>query len=396
MAKAFQNRQRVILVAPAAFKGSLSPFAAASAMAAGARRVCPRCTIVERPVADGGEQTARILAGAYGGSCFAVDTVDALGRQVEAEAAVLADREFAVDASSACGMVGLDRRDLDPLRASSFGLGLQFRAVLDRGASQVIVGVGGTAFVDGGVGIVQALGARCLDRRGRPLPAGGGALVALDSIDVTTIDSRVRQVRWILVLDVRNPLLGSKGAAAVYAPQKGANRSQVARLEAGLANLARVVASVSGRDLASQPGMGAGGGLAMAMVGLLDAQCRPGASFVCERIGLKSLAGRADLVLTGEGRLDEQSRWGKAPAEVARLARPTPVAAVVGSLGPRAPLELFDRCLAVSPGGPPAQDQAAKFLEQGAETMVDAYLGHVESFGNGGGATTTVMEACSG
>jgi len=393
MSQSNHNRQGTILVAPAAFKGTLGAVEAARAMAAGARRGCPDCLVLERPVADGGEQTARILASALEGSLFAVDARDALDRPVVAEAAHLGDGVFAVDAASACGMARLDRRDFDPLRATSFGLGMQLRELLDRGASEVIVGVGGTAFVDGGVGALQALGAQFLDRRGRPIGSGGGSLVDLDRIHVGTLDARVGAVAWILLLDVRNPLLGSNGAAVVYGPQKGATVQDVERLEHGLENLVRIVESLTGRELADRPGMGAGGGLAVSLVGLLSAQSRPGASFVCECLGLSSLARRADLVLTGEGRLDGQSLWGKAPVEVARQVRPTPVVALVGSVGAQAPQGLFDRCVAVSPDGPPSSDRAARLLEQETAAVVESYFG--EDAPLGGGATT-IMDAWRG
>jgi glycerate kinase len=220
----------------------------------------------------------------------------------------------------------------DPLHASTSGLGRVVGDAIERGATSVVLGVGGSASTDGGAGMLQALGARLLDADGHELGPGGGPLADLASVDVTGLRERVRDTRFLVATDVDNPLLGPTGAAAVFGPQKGADPATVARLDAALAVWARAVAVVRGEDLSAAAGAGAAGGTAFGALALLGAEVTPGIDLVLEMVGFRDALARADLVVTGEGSLDEQSLSGKAPVGVAEAVRGsgTPVVAVAG------------------------------------------------------------------
>ena len=297
---------------------------------------------VEVPVADGGDGTLDVLLGADPRSRVTRHRVtDPLGASVSARLGWLDDGSAVVEMAEASGLRLIGRRKPDPRRATSRGTGELILAALDGGAARIIVGVGGSASTDGGAGLLQALGARLLGEGGRELGPGGAALRNLESIDLGGIDARLGTVPLHVAVDVRNPLLGPDGAATVFGPQKGARPTDVAFLEAGLDRFA----SVSERDAgaagyAATPGSGAGGGAAFGLM-LLGAYRVAGASLVCDLVGLDVALAGAALVLTGEGRLDAQTSWGKAPAEVARraVAAGVPCVAIAGSVG-ELPLDL--------------------------------------------------------
>jgi glycerate kinase len=219
-----------------------------------------------------------------------------------------------------------------PLRASTFGVGQLIAAALDRGASKIIIGLGGSASTDGGAGMMQALGLRMLSRSGQPVGHGGAALAALSSLDIGGLDPRLRQTQVILASDVDSPLLGAAGAAAVFGPQKGATARQAAELDNALARWAELTRSATGHDVADTPGAGAAGGTGFAALAYLDATARPGIELVLELAGFGAAIAEADLVITGEGSLDVQTLSGKAPVGVARAAarRGLPVIAIAG------------------------------------------------------------------
>ena len=221
------------------------------------------------------------------------------------------------------------------LAASSHGTGELIRAALDAGVRRIVLGLGGSATNDGGAGLLAALGVRFLDRAGQELALGGAALASLSQIDLTGLDTRLAQVEVMVAADVDNPLCGPRGASAVFGPQKGASPAQVEQLDAALAHYADVMAATLGEDLRDYPGVGAAGGLGFAARAVLRAAFRPGVELVAELSGLAAAVERADLVITGEGRLDGQSLHGKTPVGVARIARAAgvPVIALAGSLG---------------------------------------------------------------
>lgn len=332
-----------VAVAPDSFKGTLSATEAAEAIAAGVRQAAPRARCRLLPMADGGEGTAALLARVTRGHCETADTEDPVGRPLTAELACLGDGgTWAVDTAAASGLTLLGEGERDPLRASSTGTGRLIRAAFERGARQVLLGLGGSATVDGGKGLCEALGFAFLDRQGRPLPPGGGSLAALRRIESPHPSARVVPEGGALRLacDVRNPLLGPTGAARVFAPQKGASPEVVARLEAGLNRLADVLRRRPGpcgpaADIATRPGGGAAGGIGATVAALLGAPLDSGGEQVFAAAGYAAQLDGCALMIVGEGRMDSQSAQGKAPAVVAAHAqrRGLPVLAVMGTWG---------------------------------------------------------------
>ena len=323
-----------IVIAPDSFKESLSAAAVAAALADGLRQVLPEADIVMVPMADGGEGTLVALCGTGGES---VDVHGPRGAMVAARFGVLADGSTAViEVAQAIGLDKVPPAERNPRLASSFGAGELITAGLDRGLRRFVVGLGGSATVDGGVGMLQALGVRFLDVHGASLPAqlGGGRLGDISVVDFSSLDRRLVDSHFELASDVDNPLCGARGAAAVFGPQKGATADDVAALDRGLRHVYALMENALGRQVTELPGAGAAGGLGAAMVLVLGAALRPGVDLVIAASGLDSLLVGAGLVVTGEGRVDEQTLFGKAPAGVARLARArgVPVIAVGGSL----------------------------------------------------------------
>lgn len=327
-----------IVIAPDSLKESLSSPDAAAAIARGCRRAAPTAALVEVPLADGGEGTVRALAEATGGEIVRTTVRDPLGRPVTAGWALCGDgRTAVVEMAASSGLELLAPAERDPMRTSTFGTGQLIAAALGAGAFRVIVGVGGSATVDGGTGMAEALGVRFLDAAGKVVQGCcGGNLQDIAAVDATSLDPRVAAAGVTVAADVTNPLLGEQGAARVYGPQKGATPEQVEELEAGLASLAEVVQRDLGIDVAELPGSGAAGGLGAGLVAFLGAEIRSGVATVMEAVGLAEMLADADLVLTAEGRCDGQSAFGKTVAGVAGMARERGVPAVVlaGSLGP--------------------------------------------------------------
>ena len=322
-----------IVIAPDSFKESLTALQVADAIAAGMREVWPDATYVKVPVADGGEGTVQAMIDALGGRRVDVRVTGPLGQVVDAfygDACGVAVIEMA----AASGLEGVPPDLRDPRTATSRGTGELIRAALDAGARRVVLGVGGSATNDGGAGMLQALGVRLLDADGRDLGPGGAELARLDRIDATGLDARVRATEFHIACDVDNPLVGPRGASAVFGPQKGATPDMVRQLDAALAHFADVIRRDLGQDVAQLPGAGAGGGIAAAMVVFLQGQLRPGIEIVTEAVGLDAQVRDADLVVTGEGRIDGQTVNGKTPMGVAKVARRhgKPVVAIGGSL----------------------------------------------------------------
>lgn len=324
-----------IVIAPDSFKESLGAAEVAAAIARGWRSVCPDAEIVLKPMADGGEGTVDVLLAATGGTRRASRVAGPLGEPLLAHWGWLDDATAVIEMAAASGLhrVPPARRDID--RACSRGTGELIRAALDAGARRLILGLGGSATNDGGSGLLRALGVRFLDAAGAALPPGGAALARLQRLDIDGLDPRLRTVRVELAADVDNPLCGPQGASAVFGPQKGASPAQVAALDAALARFAQVAAQTLGADHSQTPGAGAAGGLGFAAVAFLGARFRPGIELVAELSALAEAVRGADLVITGEGRLDAQSLHGKAPLGVARIAQAAgvPVIVLAGSLG---------------------------------------------------------------
>ena len=326
-----------IVVAPNAFKGTLTASPAAHAIAEGVREVWPDAGIVEVPVADGGDGTTEALVDARGGEFRSIVVEGPLGGPVTARFGLIDGGLVAVvELAKASGLTLVGPERLDPRRASTFGFGQLLDAARREGVSRIIAGIGGSATNDGGAGMGQALGYRLLDAAGHDLPRGGAALARLDRIDGSGFDPAWRSVQVRVATDVTNPLLGPHGASAVYGPQKGADPEAVRELDAALARFALVVERDIGKRVAEVPGAGAAGGAGAGLIGFLDATLQPGAPMIVEAAGLDAALEGAGLVITGEGRVDEQTAYGKAPGEVARRAHAAgiPVLLLAGSKGP--------------------------------------------------------------
>ncbi len=310
-----------IVIAPDKFKGTLNATDVATAMSRGARAAFPAAAMELRPVADGGEGTLEALLVGLGGRVRTVEVSGPLGRRAEAEIAWLNDGRVGIEMAQTSGLALVDGGGRAALEASSRGVGEAIGAAIEAGAKDILVGVGGSASTDGGTGAAAALGWRFLDADGRDLPAGGGALQHLRRIDDSQVDSRILDVSIVAACDVDNPLLGEWGAARAFGPQKGASADDIEVLERGLSLLAERIRADLGREVEAEEGAGAGGGLGAGLIAFFGARLGRGFDIVAEATGLSSAIRRADLVITGEGRLDESSVGGKAPIGVAGLAR---------------------------------------------------------------------------
>lgn len=327
-----------IVIAPQAFKGSISALRAAEMMAEGVRRVLPDARTELAPVADGGDGTLETLVEASGGEIRSSEVTGPLGETRTAVWGAMGDgRTAVIEMARTSGLALVAVEDRDPLAATTYGLGQAIRDALDSDFRRFILGIGGSATNDAGAGMAQALGARLLDADGDDLPFGGAALADLDRVDLSGLDSRIAESDVAVACDVSNPLTGPEGASAVYGPQKGATPEMVARLDAALAHLAAVVRRDLGVEIDAIPGAGAAGGLGGGMIGFLGGHLEAGVDIVLETVGLESRLEGADLVITGEGSVDYQTVYNKAPIGVARLAkaRGIPVVAIAGSLGER-------------------------------------------------------------
>ena len=326
-----------VVVAPNAFKGSLTASQAAAAMALGVRDVFPEADVIEVPVADGGDGTVEALVSALRGDYLAADVEGPLGDPVLATYGLTDHGHMGVvELASASGMTLIGANRLDPRKASTFGFGQLLQAVRSAGAGKVIAGIGGSATNDGGAGMGQALGYRLLDAAGHDLPRGGAALARLDRIDAAGFDRGWQNVSVEVACDVTNPLTGPQGASAVYGPQKGADEAAVRELDAALSRLAEVIERDLGKKVAHIPGAGAAGGAGAGLVAFLDARLVPGAPLIVTASGFDEKLPGADLVITGEGRVDSQTAYGKAPGEVAKRAKAAriPVLLIAGSKAP--------------------------------------------------------------
>jgi len=325
-----------IIIAPDSFKESLSAECAAMAIEDGFRAVFPELEAVRLPVADGGEGTVDALIAATGGHRIDIEVTDPQGHRVRGFYGVNGKGDCAViEMAAASGLMLVPAGQRDPLAATSFGTGELIRHALDGGIRHIILGIGGSATVDGGIGMVQALGGRFTDAQGIDLPWGGAALAQLAAIDLSALDPRLAQCRIEVACDVENPLTGPCGAAAVFGPQKGASVQDVQVLDAALAHLAAVIFRHLGVNVLEWPGGGAAGGMGVAARLFLRGNMRSGIDIIMDAIGLDEAMQGATLVITGEGRLDQQTINGKAPVGVARLAQRyhVPVIGLAGILG---------------------------------------------------------------
>jgi len=357
-----------IIVAPDSFKGSLTAAEAADAIVQGVREVMPEAEIVSIPLADGGEGTVEALALATRGRILQAEVTGPMGDPVEASYGMLGDDVTGVvEMAQAAGLSLVPAQKRNPLLATTYGVGELMRAALDEGCRRLIVGLGGSATSDGGAGMAQALGVRLLSGDGGDLKRGAAALMSLERIDTSGRDPRVEETTIYAASDVTNPLCGPEGAAAVYGPQKGADGQMVRRLDEALAHFAEVVERDLVIDVREMSGAGAAGGLGAGLVALCGAEIRSGPSLVLELLGFEEYLEAADLVLTGEGKVDRQIEFGKAISGVAMLAEKhtVPVVAFAGSLEEEQ-ADLVERGIsAVVPIAPGPIEEAAAMAQAG-------------------------------
>lgn len=332
-----------ILIAPSGFKESLTAPEVAEHIAAGVLRAMPDAILIKAPMVDGGEGFTEALVDATGGTLHRVTVTGPVGQPVESFFGFLGGRKrktAVIEMAAAAGLRLVPRDQRDPTQTTSYGVGELIRAALDAGAQRILLGCGDSGINDGGAGMAQALGARLLDVTGHPIGRGGGELVRLSRIDLSGLDARLRGVQLDAAVNWHNMLLGERGVARVFGPQKGATPAQVEWLEAGLQNYAGCIFAATGVDIAPVPGAGASGGLGAGFAALLGGTLHPRYAIVMQYLELDRLIAQADLVLTAEGSLDGQTPFGKIPAEVARRAkrRGLPVIALAGTIGKGAQL----------------------------------------------------------
>jgi glycerate kinase len=336
--KRSQYKPLTVLIAPSGFKESLSAEAAADRIAEGVAEVMPGARVIKVPMADGGEGFTQALINATGGSLHPVRVTGPVGQPVEGFFGFLggrAVRTAVVEMAAAAGLRLVPRDQRNPMLTTSYGVGELIRAALDAGAQRILLGCGDSGINDGGAGMVQALGARLLDAQGRELAAGGGELLRLHRIDLSGLDPRLQRVELDAAVNWHNVLLGERGVARVFGPQKGATPEQVVLLEQGLENWAARITEATGVSWGLQPGTGASGGLGTGFAALLGGTLHPRFDIVMQYLELDRLIDMADLVITAEGSLDYQTPFGKVPAEVASRAkkRGLPVIALAGTIG---------------------------------------------------------------
>ncbi|MBE6365704.1 MAG: glycerate kinase [Lentisphaerae bacterium] len=346
-----------IVIAPDSYKGALRAEAVAQTIAQAWRAIKPADEIITLPLSDGGEGMAGALAAARNGSFVTIDATDALNRPVKASAVMIGNTAI-LESAEANGIEKLTRQELDPLAATTFGVGTMIDHLLSADCTDLIIGIGGSATVDGGAGMLQALGAKFIDRYGKILPAGigGGALRHIAQVDLGNLNEKLSRCKIRVACDVTNPLTGPLGSAAVFGPQKGATKEMVASLDENLAHWATLF-----HDDGTHPGDGAAGGLGFALRKILGANLVSGAELVLEYSNFDAAVADADLVITGEGCSDEQTAYGKLCSVVAAHAAKygVPTILVSGALkGDCTALEkLFHGCFSIS-RGPATLDEA--------------------------------------
>ncbi len=321
-----------IVLAPDSFKGNLTSLQVASAFEKGIKRVIPNANCIKVPMADGGEGTVQSLVDATGGKFIRKKVTGPAGKPVTARYGMLVDKETAViEMAEASGLPLVKGKDKNPLKTTTYGTGELILDAINRGAKNIIIGIGGSATTDGGAGMAQALGVKFHDKQGREITeqGAGGMLARIARIDISGLDPRINKTQIIVASDVNNPLFGKTGAACVFGPQKGATPAMVKKLDANLRHFGNLIKKDLRKDVRKLKGAGAAGGLGAGLVAFTRAKLKSGIDIVVETTGLHEYIRGADLVITGEGRVDFQTAFGKTPAGVAKAARKLKVPTVV-------------------------------------------------------------------
>ena len=349
-----------VLIAPDSFKDCLEAADVARYLGDGIRRVIPDAEITSIPVADGGEGFVQTMLSAMGGERITIRVLDPLMREVDAFYGILPDGTAVIEMAAASGIEHLTREERNPSITTTIGTGQLMLNAMDRGCRKIIIGIGGSATNDGGMGMARALGYRFLDKDGLEVPPGGGSLNEIQSIDFSKVNPLMGETAVWVACDVNNPLIGPRGASAVYGPQKGANPELVEQLDANLEHLAKVIKKYLNIDVLELPGGGAAGGLGAGLVAFAGGRLQAGFDIVKEQTHLEEAVRKADIVLTGEGQMDSQTRQGKTPWGVAQLALKygKPLFAFAGFLGDGY-RELYDEgftSIFALPNGPASLD----------------------------------------
>lgn len=330
------KKKFVIVLAPDSFKESMTAKEVCMAMERGIKKVNDEVTCVHVPMADGGEGTVQSLVDATGGRIHSLMVTGPLGEKVEASYGILGDNETAIlEMASASGIHLVPTEKRNPLITTTYGTGELIKDCLEHGVKKILIGIGGSATNDGGVGVIQALGGKLLDNEGKELAFGGGELGKLAHIDLSNFDKRLHDVVIEVACDVSNPLCGEKGASKVFGPQKGATPEIVKELDNNLAHYAHIIKNQLKKDIINVPGAGAAGGLGAGLMAFLNGTLKKGIEMVIEYTGLEEKIEEADMVWTGEGSIDFQTQYGKTPLGVATIAKKynKPVIALAGKVG---------------------------------------------------------------
>ncbi len=362
-----------IVIAPDSFKESLSALEAANAIERGFKSVFPNAEYIKMPMADGGEGTVQSLVDATNGIIEERIVSGPLGEPVKAFFGLMGDRKTAViEMAAASGLHLVPMNDRNPLITSTRGTGELISAALDLGVKHLIIGIGGSATNDGGAGMVQALGGKLLDESGNDIGPGGGALAQIRTIDLSGLDDRLKEVQIEVACDVDNPLTGPRGASAIFGPQKGATPELVELLDQNLSHFADVAERTLGKSFRDIEGAGAAGGLGASLLAFLNADLKRGIRIVLDAVNFEEVVKDADLVITGEGRIDGQTVYGKTPIGVAKAAKKygVPVIGIAGSLSLDSEVvheHGIDALFSIVPGIttlPDAFENAAHYMER--------------------------------
>lgn len=322
-----------IIIAPDSFKESMTAVAATEAIEKGIKKVLPNPTITKFPMADGGEGTVEALVNSMDGSLITHSITGPLGEQMEAQYGIINDHTAVIEIAAAVGLQLVPPNKRNPLKTTTYGIGELIIHALNKGIRHFIIGLGGSSTNDGGIGMAQALGAEVTDERGDPVHFGGQGLSEVNHISIDKLDQRLKQCTFDIACDVENPLTGQNGAAYIYGPQKGANEKMIANLDHSMQNYANILKRDLHVDVNHVKGAGAAGGLGAAFIAFLHGTLKSGIDIITTITGIESHIKTADLVITGEGKIDDQTIFGKTPVGVAKIAQKydVPVIAITGA-----------------------------------------------------------------
>lgn len=372
-----------ILIAPDKFKDSLSAIEVAKAIKAGIKKALPQAEVILCPLADGGEGTVETIISAEGGRIINKMVTGPVGNKIRTSFGILKNKKPAIiEMAQASGLWRVPEKKRNPLYTTTYGTGELIRRALDEGAGEIIIGIGGSATNDGGMGIARALGAKFFDIKGKEIGLGGKDLKHIFRIDISSLDKRIKSTKFIVASDVFNPLCGPKGASRVYAPQKGATEKMVEELEEGMLNYARVIKKDLGLEVKDIPGAGAAGGTGAGLKVFLEAEIKSGIGVVLEAVKFQEKMKGVDLIITGEGRIDKQSLYGKVIRRVGELAKEKGIPVI--ALGGQVKREAYQLhqygIVAIFPiiNGPlllrEAMKQAPQFLARTAEEVIRFFM----------------------